>query len=173
MRDGPLSEWQLHSVFVVASPGPISKRILRAPVALYEVGAGKLLGRRFLLLTHRGRRSGCIYRTTLEVFFWDSAKREAIVMSGFGPRANWYLNSLDGGALEVQIAGLRLHPEVRSLEPEEAVHVIADYERRNRFIAPIVRVVLSRLAGFDYDSSEEASRRLVSALPLVAFRGSH
>ena len=157
----------------MASPGPISKRIPRAPVALYEVGAEQVTRqRRFLLLTHRGRRSGCIYRTTLEVLFWDSAKREAIVMSGFGPRANWYLNSLDGGALEVQIAGLRLNPEVRSLEPEEAVHVIADYERRNRFIAPIVRVVLSRLAGIDYDSSEEARRRLVSALPLVAFRGS-
>ena len=141
-------------------------------MALYEIGGGRLLGHRFLLLTHRGRRSGRIYRTTLEVLSWEPVKGEAIVMSGFGPRANWYLNTLRGGALEVQIAGQRLHPEVRTLEPEEAVRVLAAYERRNRFVAPIVRAVLSRLAGFDYDSSDGARRRLVSALPLIAFAAS-
>jgi deazaflavin-dependent oxidoreductase (nitroreductase family) len=156
----------------VSPLGPISKRILRAPVGLYEIGAGRLLGHRFLLLTHRGRRSGRIYRTTLEVLFWEPAKREAIVMSGFGPRADWYLNSLSGGALEVQIAGLRLHPEVRTLRIEEAVRVLADYERRSRLVSPIVRLVLSRLAGFEYDGSEGARRRLASALPLIAFAAS-
>jgi hypothetical protein len=34
---------------------------------------------------------------------------------------------------------------------------------------PIVRAVLSRLAGFRYDGSAEARDRLVEALPLVAF----
>ena len=87
----------------MSSPGPISKRILRAPVALYEIGGGRLLGHRFLLLTHRGRRSGRIYRTTLEVLSWEPVKGEAIVKSGFGLRVNWYLNSLSGGALEVPL----------------------------------------------------------------------
>lgn len=152
-------------------PSPILKRALRAPVALYGIGAGRLLGHRFLLLTHRGRRSGRLYRTMLEVVKWDPSIREAVVVSGFGPRSNWYRNVLaDGGAVEVESAGLRFRPQVRRLESEEAIQVVAGYERRNRIVAPIVRRVLSWLAGFRYDGSEAARRRLVAALPLIAFR---
>jgi hypothetical protein len=104
----------------------------------------------------------------LEVVGWDSEKHEAIVMSGFGPDASWRLNVLAGGAVEVQIAGLRFEPRVRSPEREEAVAVVADYERRNRLAGPVVRAILSRLAGFRYDGSTESRRKLVETLPLVA-----
>jgi hypothetical protein len=72
----------------MAQPGPILRRALRLPVRLYDLGAARLFGHRFLLLTHRGRRSGRLYRTMLEVVDWDSERREAIVMSGFGADAN-------------------------------------------------------------------------------------
>ena len=52
----------------------------------------------------------------------------------------------------------------------EAAMVMAGYEQRNRLAAPLVRMVLSRLAGWRYDGSDAARRRLVRALPLVAFR---
>jgi hypothetical protein len=48
--------------------------------------------------------------------------------------------------------------------------VLADYERRNRWIAPLVRWVLSRLVGWRYDGSDDAHRRLAGQLPLVAFQ---
>ena len=47
--------------------------------------------------------------------------------------------------------------------------MLADYERRNRTAAPILRAVLSRLAGFHYDGRERARRELVDVLPLIAF----
>jgi len=146
------------------------KWVLRQPVRLYDIGAGRLLGRRFLLLTHRGRRSGRAYRTMLEVVAWDGMRREAIVVSGFGARSNWFLNVTGGGAEEVQIARWRFRPLVRRLGAEEAARVLSDYEQRNRMIAPLVRAVLSRLAGFRYDGSPRARRRLVEVLPLVGFR---
>ena len=89
---------------------------------------------------------------------------------GLRADASWRLNVLAGGAVEVQIAGLRFTPRVRSPEQEEAVGVVADYERRNRVAGPIVRAVLSRLAGFRYDGSTESRYRLTDALPLLAFR---
>lgn len=153
----------------MARPSPIFGRALRLPVHLYDLGAARLLGHRFLLLTHRGRRSDRLYRTMLEVVGWDAERREAVAMSGFGPDANWRLNVLAGGAVEVQIAELRFEPRVRSPEREEAVGVLADYERRNRMAGPIVRAILSRLAGFRYDGSVESRYRLVEALPLLAF----
>jgi deazaflavin-dependent oxidoreductase (nitroreductase family) len=149
-------------------PG-IGRWLLRAPTAIYAARAGRLLGHRFLLLRHLGRRSGRAHATVLEVLSWDGASREAIVMSGFGPRAQWLRNVLVAGEAEIEIGDERWAASVRSLGPSEAAAVLADYERRNRFALPIVRRVLSRLAGFKYDGSEGARRELVGRLPLVAF----
>jgi deazaflavin-dependent oxidoreductase (nitroreductase family) len=132
--------------------------------------AGWLLGHRFLMLTHRGRRTGRVYRTVLEVVAWDEVAREAVVMSGFGRTSEWYRNVLVSDPVEVRIARLRFAPRVRQLDADEAAGVLAGYEERNRFVAPILRTILSKLAGFPYDGSDSARRRLVQVLPLVAFR---
>ena len=71
-------------------------------------------------------------------------------------------------------AGLmRFAVEPSASRPVAAAAVLADCERRNRLAAPLVRHMLARLAGFDYDGSEAARRRLASALPLVAFTREH
>ncbi|HJP72934.1 MAG TPA: hypothetical protein VJ914_01625 [Pseudonocardiaceae bacterium] len=44
------------------------------------------------------------------------------------------------------------------------------HARRNRLIAPVLRLVLTKLLGWSYDSSDAARGRLVGQLPLVAFR---
>ena len=46
---------------------------------------------------------------------------------------------------------------------------LAGYERRNRIAAPVIRRVLTRLAGWRYDGSDESRRRLVGERPLVLF----
>lgn len=78
-------------------------------------------------------------------------------------------NVLAGGAVEIRIARLRFTPRFRSPATAEAVGVLADCERRNRMIAPVLRRVLSRLAGFRCDGSAAGRHRLVEALPLLAF----
>ena len=150
---------------------PLLKRALALPQAIYAAGAGRVLGHRFLLLVHRGRRSGRSHRTVLEVIEWRPAEREAIVISGFGPHAQWLRNvAAAGGAAEIEIAGSRVRACMRLLDRDEAIAVLAGYERRNRLITTIVRRVLSRLAGFRYDGSLAARARVVQTLPLVGFR---
>jgi hypothetical protein len=105
----------------------------------------------------------------LEVVRWRRDASEAVVVSGFGPGSQWYRNVVAGGAEEIRIGRLRFAPQVRPLTDEEAIDVLADYERRNRFAAPLVRAVLGRLVGFRYDGSSAARRRLVAALPFIAF----
>ncbi len=144
-------------------------RALKAPTALYEHGWGWLLGHRFLALTHCGRRTGRQYVTVLEVVRWTPATHEAVVVSGFGPKAQWYRNVLAAGAEEVRIARVRYPAHARVLAHDEAVAVLADYERRNRLLAPVVRAVLSRLTGVRYDGSDRARDQIADKLPLVAF----
>jgi deazaflavin-dependent oxidoreductase (nitroreductase family) len=143
--------------------------VLRLPSTVYRAGFGWVLGHRFLALSHRGRRSGQLYTTVLEVVRWRSGPKEAVVVSGFGPGAQWFRNVLAGGAEHVTIGRLHFRPGVRVLEPSEAIAVLAEYERRNRLIAPVVRAVLSRLVGFRYDGSAAGRARIVESLPLVAF----
>lgn len=145
-------------------------RALRAPAVLYDWNLGWVFGRRFLRLTHRGRRSGRCYRMMLEALGYDRARREVFVMVGLGRRAQWYRNVVAGGAVELAIARERFRPAYRELTPGEAAAVLGDYEQRNRLLAPVVRVVLSRLVGWHYDGSARARERLVGERPVLGFR---
>jgi deazaflavin-dependent oxidoreductase (nitroreductase family) len=143
---------------------------LRAPAVLYDWHVGWVLGRRFIRLTHRGRRTGRPYQTMLEVIGTDRATAELFVMVGLGRGAQWYRNVVAGGAVEAAIGRDRFRPVCRELDAPEAAAMLADYERRNRLLAPVVRIVLSRLIGWRYDGSPDARERLVRERPVLALR---
>ena len=148
----------------------VLRRLFRAPVYLYRWKCGWLLGHRFLLLIHIGRRTGLRRRTVLEVMDYRKESPEAVVMSAFGRNADWLRNIEATPGTEVVIGSQHFVAARRFLDEEEAISVITGYERRNRFIAPIIRVVLTRLLGWQYDGSTSVGRRLVAQLPLIAFR---
>lgn len=148
---------------------PWVRRLFRAPVRLYRWRLGWLLGHRFLLLEHRGRRSGRRYETVLEVVKWDPGG-EVVVLSGWGRSSDWYLNVVSGGQAHITVGGRRSAVACRELSEDEAAVVLADYEYRNRCVRPVLNRVLSSLVGWRYDGSEASRARLVRELPLVAFR---
>jgi deazaflavin-dependent oxidoreductase (nitroreductase family) len=130
---------------------------------VYDWNAGWLLGRRFVRLTHAGRRSGRVYRTMLEVVGEDRGSGEVFVIAGLGRSAQWYRNVKAGHAVEIAIGRERFRPLCREPHPVEAASVLAGYERRNRLITPVLRLVLSRLVGWHYDGTP-ASRREVARI---------
>jgi deazaflavin-dependent oxidoreductase (nitroreductase family) len=140
--------------------------VLRLPVYLYRLRLGRLLGHRFLLLTHRGRRSGRVYRTVLEVIRYEPSTREIVTVSGRGERADWYRNIGAQPALELQSGSDRYAPEQRFLTPDEVYREIVDYERRHPWAVRVVPPLL----GFRLDGSEPARRAFAESLRMVAFR---
>jgi deazaflavin-dependent oxidoreductase (nitroreductase family) len=126
--------------------------MVRAPVWLYRAGLGGLLGRRLLMLTHRGRVSGQLRRTVLEVAGHDPATGAWVVASGFGTRSQW-LRNIDA------------HPDVRvrwgwhrevdatahRLPPPAAGAAMVDYARRH----PRAARSLMRVCGLQVDRSTE------------------
>ncbi len=150
--------------------GPVMRRLLRAPAALYDRNMGWILGRRFLRLTHVGRRSGRRYRTVLEIVGTGPAPDELIVMAGLGRGADWYRNVHAQPAVEVATSGLRFRPARRDLDEVEGLGVLTEYNRRHRLVRPAVHWMLGRLVGCPYDGSEEWWRRVARDLPLVSFR---
>ncbi len=153
-----------------APPGGVLRRILASPAYLYRARLGFLLGHRFLVLVHEGRRTGRRRETPLEVMHYDGASGEAVVAAGWGRRTGWLHNVEAGLALEIRIGRARYVPAWRRLEPDEAVAVIEHYERHSGLPAPLVRAVLGRLLGWRYDGTPEARRRAAGQIPLLAFR---
>ena len=157
----------------IAQPAPprgALRTLLGLPVHVYHARLGVLLGHRFLLLVHTGRKTGMHRETVLEVVQYDPITSESVVMAGWGRRTGWLHNVEAGLAHEVRTGRERFAPVYRLLPPEEAEGIFADYERRNRLIAPIIRAVLSRLLGWRYDGMPAARRLAVEQLSLVGFR---
>jgi len=153
---------------MAARPNRTTRWLFRLPAYLYHWHCGWLLGHRFMLLMHTGRRTGRRHETVLEVMEYRAAAHEAVVMSAFG-RADW-LRNIEARPGEVAIGRERFVTTHRILPPEEAVGVVGCYERRNRLMAPVVRLGLSWLAGWRYRSTDADRRRLAAQFPFVAFR---
>lgn len=142
---------------------------MRVPRALYREHLGWLLGRRFLLLEHVGRTSGSLHHTVLEVINFDRSSRRAAVMSGWGRTSDWYRNVEVAGHARITVGRHTMNVDASVLDDQAAARMVADYERRNRLAGPIVRRVLSQLAGFRYDGTDESRLALVRRLPVVMF----
>jgi deazaflavin-dependent oxidoreductase (nitroreductase family) len=153
-----------------APPKGLLAWFLGLPRYLYRLGLGFLLGHRFLLLVHQGRRTGRRRETPLEVMRYDPARREAIVAAGWGRRTQWLHNVEAGLAQEIRIGRERYVPDWRRLGDEEAAATIAWYEGHSGLPALIVQRVLSGLVGWRYDGTPAARLRLVRQIPILAFR---
>jgi deazaflavin-dependent oxidoreductase (nitroreductase family) len=144
--------------------------LFRVPALLYRMRCGWLLGHRFMLLVHVGRRSGLPRRTVLEVVAYRAEGPEVVVVSGFGPKSDWLRNLATTPDPEVFTGSQHFIAAYRMLSVPEAVGVIGGYEARNRAMAPVVRWVLSRLLGWRYRGSDADHRRMAEQLPFIAFR---
>jgi deazaflavin-dependent oxidoreductase (nitroreductase family) len=145
----------------------IGRRLLRLPALLYRWRLGFLLGRRFLLLEHVGRRTGHLHRTVLEVVA-HTPPTTWYVMSGLGRSADWYRNISTAGHATIHIGGDTFAVTAQTVAPAEAADLLAGYEQRNRWLRPVLRAVLSRLAGWRYTATRADQLRLVEQLPIVA-----
>lgn len=146
------------------------RRLLRAPVYLYRWRMGWLLGKRFMLLSHIGRRSGLPRHTVLEVMEYSHEGPEMVVMSGFGRNSDWLRNIESSPDVRVIVGARSFAASHRFLSDGEAVDVVKNYERKNHLAILLLRFVLSRLLGWRYRGSAEDRERLVKQLPLIAFR---
>ncbi len=148
-----------------SKPAGALRLAFRLPIYLYRLDLGWLLGHRFLLLVRRGRKSGLLRETVLEVILYEPATRESVVLSAWGEKADWYRNVVATPALEVRTGGQRYVPEQRFLAPEESHDIISDYGRRH----PLAFRVFARVFGYPLDGTFAARREFSYSLRLVAF----
>ena len=170
MNDAPASRARGPNLrWLRSQPAGVLRLAFRLPIYLYRLDLGWLLGHRFLLLVHRGRKSGLLRETVLEVLLHDPAARESVVLSAWGEKADWYRNVGATPALEIRTGGQRYVPEQRFLAPEENHAVISDHARHH----PLAFRVFARVFGYPLEGTEAARREVAGTLRLVAFCPRH
>ncbi|WP_420643327.1 nitroreductase family deazaflavin-dependent oxidoreductase [Candidatus Leptofilum sp.] len=130
----------------------------------YRIGLGGLMGKRFLLLNHIGRKSGKPRQTVLEVVNYQKATDTFFIASGFGKKSDWYLNILAQPQVDIQIGWRKLAVTAVPLTPHQSGEAMVDYARRH----PTAAKNLGKLIG--YNASTEADYRNLghNFLPFIA-----
>jgi len=148
-------------------PKGLLRLFLRAPIWLYRLGLGWLLGDRFLLLTHTGRKSGLPRRTVLEVVRHDKAAGLYVIASGWGEKADWLLNIQKSPRVTVQSGWEQQAAVAVRLTPEEGRLELLDYARRH---PAAFRVLAAKFLGEPPSDIEPACSLLAQTFPLIALR---
>jgi deazaflavin-dependent oxidoreductase (nitroreductase family) len=144
------------------SPKGLQRILFRAPIGLYRVGLGFLLGRRFLMLEHVGRKSGEIRRTVVEVVLDD--EHAVYIASGWGSSAQWFRNIEANPSVVFHLGNKRYATTAVIVEQAEAGRVMDSY-------ADAHPKALGRLASFMLDDPGETvevqARRVAETIPMV------
>lgn len=142
------------------SPGWLTRHIARLPTWLYRLQLGWLLGGRFLLLTHVGRKTGLQHRTVLEIVHHDADSATYFVAAAWGEKAQWLRNIQAHPQVEVTVGRRRSVANAHAVSLDEAERVLETYARQHR----VAMRMLGRLLG----SSDP--HILAQTLPIVAVR---
>ncbi len=135
----------------------------RAPIWLYRWHLGWLLGKRFLHLTHIGRKSGIAREAVLEVV--HHTQEAYYVVSGFGEKSQWYKNILDTPEVKIQIGRNKMNALAERLPLKNAEEILSIYAKEHpRSLRELMKVV-----GLSYDGSKKSLHNLAETLPVIAF----
>ena len=127
-----------------------------------------MLGPRFLLLRHIGRRSGAARKTVLEVVRHDLESASYTVASAFGGRnSHWYRNVQKTPDVEITVGARRRRALAVPLSEAEGEQAFRDYASRHpRAWSQLFRLIM----GSGFDGSDDAFRRFAENVPAVDFR---
>lgn len=123
-----------------------SRRLVRAPIWIYQAHLGFIFGSRMLLLEHVGRKTGTRRAVVLEVIDHSTPDRY-VIASGFGTRAQWFQNVRAHPQVRVSVSGRTGVPATaRELSGAEAdaalVRYVARHARAWRTLKPILENTL-------------------------------
>ena len=144
------------------SPRGIQRMLFRAPIGLYRSRLGFLLGTRFLMLEHVGRKSGETRRTVLEVVL--NEEDAVYVASGWGTSSQWLRNIEANPSVVFHLGSKRYETTAVIVDQAEARRVMDVYAAKHP-------KALGRLASFMLDDPGETldlqAQRVAETIPMV------
>jgi deazaflavin-dependent oxidoreductase (nitroreductase family) len=145
-------------------------RTLRMPAVLDRKGTGWMLQAlspaTVIVLVHRGRKSGKLYKTPVEILVDNPGRGELVVSPMWGKGSDWYRNVVAGGLVEVHVRGEERRVEWRELDEAERRAAIKAYREAHPIYSGVILRMLVRVNEFEGDPEEA----VVQELPMLGLR---
>lgn len=144
-------------------PGGLRRLAFRAPILLYRARLGALLGHRFVLIHHTGRRTRLPREVVVEVVTREPDSGAVVVASGFGPGSDWYQNLLAHPQAEIELGRQRIRVRAEKLSNDQAGRTMVVYARSH----PRAARRLATFMGYEVDGTDAAYRAMGDTLPML------
>ena len=146
-------------------------RTLRMPGVLDRKGARWMIQAlspppTVLVLVHRGRKSGRLYKTPLSILVDGHERGEVVVSPMWGRDSDWYRNVIAGGLVEIHVRGEKWQVDWRELDLAEGRAAGEAFRAAHTIYSRMVLRMLVRLNGLAGDPWEA----VVQNLPMLSFR---
>ena len=146
-------------------------RTLRMPGVLDRKGARWMIQAlspppTVLVLVHRGRKSGRLYKTPLSILVDGHERGEVVVSPMWGRDSDWYRNVIAGGLVEIHVRGEKRQVEWRELDEAERRAAGESFRDAYPIYSRMILWMIAGLNGLDGDPGEAAVRNL----PMLGLR---
>ena len=144
--------------------GRVLGRTLRMPGVLDHKGTRWMLQllspALVIVLVHRGRKSGKVYRTPVEILMDGPERGEIVVSPMFGRHSDWYRNVVTGGLIEVHVRGEALRMDWRELDEAERRTAMDAYRAAHPMYSRLILRMLVRVNGLEGDPEQAVLREV-------------
>lgn len=148
-------------------PSRLLRALFRLPIFLYRMNLGFLLGGRFLMLTHIGRKSGLPRQAVIEVVDHDKAAGVYYVAAAWREKSDWYLNVLKNPRVKVQVGNRKFEADAVQKSRKEAEDILWEYAQKH----PIAfRELTSVMLGERLPAARETCRRIAESVPVISLK---
>ena len=135
----------------------------RMPILIYKLGLGWIMGSKFLLLSHTGRKTGETRQTVLEIIHYSPENHSYYVVSGFGTRSHWYQNIKQNPRVTIQVGSHRMQAVAQRLEPDEAENIFLAYTQKY----PQSIRLLAKIMNYNIVHTPEGYQAFGREIPLI------
>ena len=132
-------------------PTGLGRIMFRLPIWLYRLGLGGLLGKRFVLVNHIGRKSGKPRQAVLEVVDYDKDSQRIVIAAAFGEKTAWYQNLLQQPETTIQLGWQKMDVIAEQLTSKQSGDFMLSYAKAH----PPEARVLAKFMGYEVDGSNE------------------
>ncbi|MEZ4657897.1 MAG: nitroreductase family deazaflavin-dependent oxidoreductase [Caldilineaceae bacterium] len=146
-------------------PTGLTRLFLRLPIWLYRWRLGWLLGGRFVMIRHTGRKSGLPRDTVIELVHYRPETDTYFIASGWGEKADWFRNIQKTPTVLLFTRNKRLPALTRRLSTAEAADILARYATLH---PTSFRQLSKMMIGEALTNAPADCRRLAAVVPVVA-----
>jgi deazaflavin-dependent oxidoreductase (nitroreductase family) len=119
-----------------------------------------------LLLVHRGRKSGRLYKTPVSILAENAERAEIFVSPMWSRESDWYRNVIAGGLVEIHVRGEKRQVEWRELDEAEGRARGESFRNAYPIYSRMILRTLARLNKLEGDPADAVVRNL----PMLGLR---